>query len=240
MRRDSIHVDSGNTLMIAHRGLSGLERENTNAAFVAAGMRSYYGIETDIHRTADGRFVVFHDDTTSRLTEMDWVVEEHTLAELQSLTLKDLDGRVRSDLTLPTLDEYIRICRKYGKVSVLELKNHMEPEDIQKIIDIIRTEDYLEQTVFISFDLPNMICIRRKLPRQAAQFLTAQLTDDLLDILVNNDLDLDIFHRVLTAEFTARVHEAGHKVNVWTVDTPEDARRMMDMGVDFLTTNILE
>lgn len=240
MRSDSIHIDSGNTLMIAHRGLSGLERENTNAAFVAAGMRSYYGIETDIHRTADGQFVVFHDDTTARLTEMDWVVEERTLAELQSLTLKDMDKRFRSDLTMPTLDEYIRICKKYGKVSVLELKNHMEPEDIQKVIDIIRAEDYLEQTVFISFDLPNMICIRRKLPNQAAQFLTAKITDDLLDILIANDLDLDIYHRALTAEFTARVHEAGHKVNVWTVDDPADARRLIEMGVDYLTSNILE
>ena len=71
---DTIHIDSGNVKMIAHRGLSGLERENTNAAFVAAGMRSYFGIETDIHRTADGQFVVFHDDTTTRLTEVEWVV----------------------------------------------------------------------------------------------------------------------------------------------------------------------
>lgn len=39
--------------VIAHRGLSGIERENTNAAFVAAGNRSYYGIETDVRRTAD-------------------------------------------------------------------------------------------------------------------------------------------------------------------------------------------
>lgn len=240
MRSDSIRIDSGNVLMIAHRGLSGLERENTNAAFVAAGMRSYFGIETDIHRTSDGQFVVFHDDTTARLTEMDWVAEEHTLAELQTLTLKDMDGRPRSDLTLPTLDEYIRICKKYGKVSVLELKNHMEPEDIQKIIGIIRAEDHLEQTIFISFDLPNMLCIRKKLPNQAAQFLTSKITEDLLDILIVNDLDLDIYHRALTPEFTAHVHEAGHKVNVWTVDDPADARRMIEMGVDFITSNILE
>ena len=61
--------------MIAHRGLSGLERENTCAAFIAAGNRSYYGIETDIHITRDGRFIVYHDDNTLRLTGVDSVVQ---------------------------------------------------------------------------------------------------------------------------------------------------------------------
>ena len=53
--------------MIAHRGVCGLERENTCAAFVAAGNRSYYGVETDVHRTADGKFIIIHDDNISRL-----------------------------------------------------------------------------------------------------------------------------------------------------------------------------
>ena len=64
---DTIKVQSGKTLMIAHRGLSGIELENTNTAFIAAGNRSHYGIETDVHKTSDGKFVVFHDDTTGRL-----------------------------------------------------------------------------------------------------------------------------------------------------------------------------
>ena len=66
----TISVNKNEVLMIAHRGLSGLERENTCAAFVAAGNRSYFGIETDIHRTADGEYVVFHDDTTERLAKV--------------------------------------------------------------------------------------------------------------------------------------------------------------------------
>ena len=48
---NTIKVDRKNTLMVAHRGVSGIEKENTCAAFVAAGNRSYYGVETDVHRT---------------------------------------------------------------------------------------------------------------------------------------------------------------------------------------------
>ena len=99
----TVRIEKKHVQMIAHRGLSGLERENTCAAFVAAGNRSYYGIETDIHKTKDGQFVVFHDDTTQRLTDLDWVVEERTLVELRTLRLRDMDGHIRGDLVLPTL-----------------------------------------------------------------------------------------------------------------------------------------
>jgi len=59
---NTIKINRGATKMIAHRGVSGLERENTNLAFVAAGNRSYFGVETDIHVTADQNLIVIHDD----------------------------------------------------------------------------------------------------------------------------------------------------------------------------------
>ena len=61
MLKDTLRLNNPDMKMVAHRGLSGLELENTAAAFVAAGNRSYYGIETDVHRTADGKFVVIHE-----------------------------------------------------------------------------------------------------------------------------------------------------------------------------------
>ena len=64
--------------MIAHRGMSGIETENTSSAFVAAGNRSYYGIECDIHVTADGEFVIIHDDDTGRVAKKDVNIEKST------------------------------------------------------------------------------------------------------------------------------------------------------------------
>ena len=63
---NTIKLEGKKPLMVAHRGCSGLERENTHAAFVAAGNRTYYGIETDVHKTADGKYVAIHDDNTKR------------------------------------------------------------------------------------------------------------------------------------------------------------------------------
>lgn len=64
---DTIKFDSNAVKMIAHRGLSGIERENTCPAFVAAGNGGYFGIEADVHVTKDGKFVIIHDETTERI-----------------------------------------------------------------------------------------------------------------------------------------------------------------------------
>ena len=238
--QDTIHVNLPGVRMVAHRGVSGLERENTCAAFVAAGNRSYFGVETDIHRTADGQYIVFHDDNLVRLLGDERVVEEMRFDELRALRLTDLDGNARGDLLLPTLAEYVNICKKYDKDCVLEVKNHFEPEDIDNVIAIIRGIGWLERTIFISFDLPNMICIRERLPQQRAQYLVSTFGDDLLDILTGHHLDLDIKYSSLSAEQVRACHEAGIKVNVWTVNEAADAERLAGYGVDFITSNILE
>ncbi len=227
--------------MIAHRGQSGLEPENTASAFVAAGNRTHFGVETDVHRTADGQFIIIHDDDTRRVAGDAMIVEDTCFETLRALRLLDKDGRKgRRDLMMPSLAEYIGICRRYEKVAVLELKNHLSPADIDSIIAVIRECGYLEQTIFISFDLPNMICIRERLPEQRAQFLIADFPDWLVDTLEKYRLDLDIYYQAVTPERVRLLHEKGIEVNVWTVDTLEDARRMAEYGVDYITSNIVE
>ncbi len=238
---NTIKINHENVLMVAHRGCSGLELENTHAAFVAAGNRSYYGIETDVHVTLDGKFVCFHDDTTGRIAIDNMVVEETTFDTLRSLLLADKDGKKgRSDLRMPTLQEYIQICKKYEKIAVLELKNTFIREDIVKIIDIIRGEEYLENVTFISFSLENMIILRELLPEQSCQYLTVKFEDGLIETLVKYHLDLDIHYKSLNAENIAALHAHGIRVNCWTVDDPEAAAQLIADGIDYITSNILE
>ena len=89
---DTIRIPRSEVKLVAHRGLSGIETENTCAAFIAAGNRDYYGIETDTHRTADGAYVVIHDDRTGRVAFEDIPVEASTLEQLQAVALKAPDG----------------------------------------------------------------------------------------------------------------------------------------------------
>ncbi len=238
---NTIKIDKKNVKLIAHRGLSGLEKENSNAAFVAACNRSYFGVETDVHRTADGHFVLFHDDDTERICVDSVVVENTTYQTLTRLQLTDIDGNHgRRDLIIPDLADYIKICKKYKKDCVLELKNAFTPEDIKKIVEIFANIGYLEQVIFISFDLPNLQVLRSLLPDQRIQYLLNEYDENTIEILKKNKLDLDIRYSALTPEIIAEVHNAGIEVNCWTVDDPEHAKALIAAGVDYITTNILE
>lgn len=238
---NTIKFEKGNVQVIAHRGLSGLEKENTNSAFVAAGNRSYYGIETDVHKTADGQYILNHDANFKRVAGENLIIAESSKTLVQSVILYDTDGtKDRVDLRPGTLQNYISICKKYEKKCVLELKDPVCEEELWEMVEIIRSFDYLDHVIFISFEYENMLLVRKLLPEQPAQFLDFTLTEELIQKAAADKLDLDIRHQALTEELIQKAHEAGLKVNCWTVNTKEDGERLAAWGIDYITTNILE
>lgn len=237
---DTKKINKGSALMVAHRGLSGIERENTISAFVAAANRSYFGIETDVYRTKDGKYVLFHDGTTGRIGLDNIPITESTYNLLSSVELTDVDGRTRSDLHIALLSEYVRVCKKYGKKCVLEIKGQFEREHIKDVVDIIKDENYVDGVIFISFHICNLIYMRELLPDQPAQLLTGEINDNMLKMLLENKLDIDVIHTTVTEENIKLLHENGIKVNVWTVDDPQKGEQYAAWGVDYITTNILE
>ena len=238
---NTIKFNKGNVKMVAHRGVSGLECENTCAAFVAAGNRSYYGIECDTHMTTDGKFVIIHDRNTQRVSGIFAKVEEGDASVLAGIRLYDMEeGVTRSDLSIPSLKEYAHICHRYEKISVLELKGEINEEACQKIVNELQAENQLEQTVFISFSKDNCLNMRKLLPEATIQFLISEWDDSLLEWLADNRLDLDINHRAVTKELVEQLHAKGLEINCWTVNAPERGEELAAMGVDYITTNILE
>lgn len=222
----------GNTKIIAHRGLSGLFLENTVSAFKAAGKASYYGIESDVHVTKDGKFIIFHDDTTRRLAKINLEIEKTDYKTLRLLPIKFH--------RMPSLSEYIICCKNSNKVAVLELKNPMTKENIEGIIKCISDLDYIDRTIFISFAAQNLIFIREIIGNQPVQYLTEKFDSNILDLLTNNRFDLDIHYTALNREIIDLCHDNGIKVNCWTVNELGDAQRLVEYGVDYLTTNIIE
>lgn len=224
--------ERGNTKIIAHRGLSGLHVENTVSAFKAAGKASYYGIESDVHVTKDGRYIIFHDNTTRRMAGINLNVEKTDYRTLRLLPIKFH--------RMPSLTEYIMCCKNYNKIAVLELKNPMTKENIEGIVKQITELSYIEQTIFISFSAQNLVFVREINKKQPVQFLTEKFNSKTLDLLLSNRFDLDIVYTALDRSIIEICHDNGILVNCWTVNELADAQRLVDYGVDFITTNILE
>ncbi len=233
--------NKGKALMVAHRGVSGLEKENTNAAFVAAGNRTYYGIETDVHLTADNKFILFHDDDTKRVGGVDMSIEGSNYDDIRALNLLPREGRVqRKDIFAPNMEEYFDICKFYDKYAVFELKNHMPEDKVLEIIEMIKSYDYLQNTIFISFDFENLTYVKKALPDQHCQFLCFELDEAKMQELVKWKMGLDVEYHFLTAENVKHLHDLGIDVNCWTVNDPADGQKLIEYGVDYITTNILE
>ncbi len=239
---DTIKLDKKQVRMIAHRGVCGLERENSTAAFLAAANRSYFGIETDVYRTADGHLVLLHDGHTGRVGDKAVDVPNATLAEVETVHLLPIDadqGAPRRDLVVPTLEDYLSICHKYDKVAVLEIKAPFTTEGLQQVVDTVRAYDHLDKTIFISFLWEYLVELRGMLPDQPLQFLTGDGHDKLEDMLALH-IGLDSYFLGLDRELVDTLHAAGLPVNCWTVDIAAEAEALIELGVDFITTDILE
>ena len=240
---NTIKLESkGQTQMIAHRGVCGLEPENTHAAFVAAGNRSFYGIEADVHKTADGKFIIMHDGNTLRMSGDDIEIAKATYETLRSLRLKQKDGkRGRTDLRIPSMEEYLEICKYYGKKAILELKDEFTAEDIEEIIRVGEALGYMEHIVFISFKMKNLLLLRERRPEQTVQYLVDYDIDDaLLQELADRNMGLDMRDERYTEEILRKCQEKGVETNAWTVNDPDMARKLIDWGIDYITSNILE
>ena len=240
MAANTVKFHKGNVQVVAHRGVSGLETENTCAAFIAAGNRTYYGVETDVYRTADGKFILNHDGNLKRIAGEDVCVEQVSFDVLRAAVLYDKDGVKRGDLHPASVDEYIRICKKYGKIAVLELKSNFTDEEIARLCAQIESLGYLDGVTFIAFNIENLIKVRALYPNQSCQFLTGEVSDEIVAKLSELKMDLDVHYHALTKERVDAFHAAGIRINCWTVDNVADAERLADWGVDYITSNILE
>ena len=232
----------GNTRMVAHMGAASLEPENTIAAFIASCNRSYYGIETDVHVTKDKKVVCIHDSNTERVAGVKVMVEESNFDDLRKISLFDHDKvSYRVDLHIPSLAEYINICKKYGKIAVLELKNKMDEEDVYMIYDEIEALGYNDSTIYISFAIENLHAIRRKNSEQTVQYLTvSDINGEVVEQLKNLRYDLNIHCKLITKELIDTCHKNGIAVNTWTVDDIDVAEDFIGLGIDYITSNAIE
>ena len=232
-----------NVKMIAHKGYWLDTKENTVEAFIAAGERSYYGIEADTRITADGEFVMIHDSNTMAATNGDHVVNirETTWEEIKNIRLPGNDGTYDVEYRIPRVEDYIKVCKDYGKVPVLELKDTHTREELESLISKIKSVGYLEETTFISFSWDNCVLLRELLSENTIMFLTEEdFRLELIDQLVEHNIDLDINQNRLWSPHVENLHLSGVKVGVWTCDDPEKTEKLISWGVDFVTTNVLE
>ena len=224
------------TINCAHRGASGHAPENTIAALEKAIALGAGMAEIDIQQTADDRFAVFHDDNLDRTTNGAGPLWEKTLAELQALDAGSWFGPEYAGERVPSLEDVLETTR--GRLPLnIELKLHgHERQLVDLVIRTLHDNNIEDRCLVTCFDHRVAVAVK-----QADSALTVgailgrqQDTDRIFTLPVDV---LSTEKSLVDEDFMAAARRAGKQVHVWTVNEPEEMRRLIDLGVDAVITN---
>ncbi len=232
-------------LVIAHRGYSARYPENTLAAFAAALEIEADAIELDITLTADRQLVVIHDETLDRTTNGSGLVRNHTLSELRQLDAGSwFDSRFSGE-RIPTLIEVLDLVQNRILLNV-EIKPEAyeseHPADAieQQLLCLLR-EKNLEHSVIISSFHHDLL---QDMQSQFVQIARAALYDPIMGPLDPNSIcetlgtvAFNPHHESLTPNQVTSLHESGHFVFPYTVNSPQRMQTLLEWGVDGLFTD---
>ncbi len=241
-------------LLFAHRGGADLWPENTLFAFERAAAMGADVLELDVRLTADGELVVMHDASVDRTTNGKGKVRDMTLAELKQL---DAGYRFTPDdgatypyrgqgIAIPTLAEVFRAFPSH--IINIEIKDYV-PEAVERLVELIEANQAENRVIVSSFDDETMKYFRRLAPHVA----NAAAPGEIRIFYIFSRLRLTRFHRPLsdayqipverdgirldTKTFIDAAHSKNQKVHYWTIDDPEEMRRLLSLGADGVMTD---
>jgi glycerophosphoryl diester phosphodiesterase len=236
----------GKVEIIAHRGASYDAPENTVAAIKLAWTQKADASEFDVFQSKDGKIVVIHDNNTKRVSGVDKLVTEQTLAELRKLDVGTWKDAKFAGEKLPTLEEMLATVPK-GKRVFVEVKSG--PEIVPELDRVLKASKLAqEQTPIISFNAKVVAAVKKARPDLAAYWIvnlqpakgkqppTAEALIATAKDVAADGLDLSAAD-ALDKAFGAKVRAAGLKLYVWTVNDLAVAQRMVEVGVDGITTD---
>ena len=229
--------------VIAHRGGAREVPENTWSAVEHVESLGLTWMETDLHATADDVVVLSHDADLGRIGGRG-TLSELTWDEAAELDAGDGRGLVR-------LDEVLEAHP--GLALNVDLK---EPAVVQPALQVVRAADALDRVRFASFSARRLAMLRRQEPRAT----TSLGGFDIAGLMLLSEAALPLPHtrwgwtrgrvdavqvppmhrgmQVVTRRFVAQAHTAGLEVHVWTIDDPEEMRRLAALNVDAIMTDV--
>jgi glycerophosphoryl diester phosphodiesterase len=216
--------------IIAHRGASKAEKENTLSAFRRAGDMASDAVELDVRRTKDGAMAVHHDDH---------LADGRTIVGLNADELPD---------HVPMLNEALDACD--GMWVNIEIKNWPEDADFDEtdrlaasVARLLEERNEDARWVISAFHRPTVEAMRTLAPTVRTAWLTLGVRDEDIDKVARDlansgHIAIHPWDRFLTRKCVDVCHSQGLQVNVWTVDDPDRMRELIEWGVDGIVTNV--
>lgn len=227
--------------IFAHRGFSGCYPENTMLAFEKMLDTGCVGTEMDVQMTRDGELVIIHDEALERTTNGSGFVWEYTLTELKELYADAGYGGKMPNQRIPTLREYFKFIKPTGMITNIELKTSVnEYKGIEKaVIDMIK-EFGLEEKVWLSsFNHYTILRCKEIRPETQCGLLINCWIKDIGQYAKGLGADTVNAETAFLMEkwVVEDLHRHGIGAQAWTVNRPEQVKKLAENGVDGIITN---
>ncbi|WP_031005686.1 glycerophosphodiester phosphodiesterase [Streptomyces sp. NRRL F-5727] len=234
------YLDHPHPLPFAHRGGTADGLENTAAAFRRAAAAGFRYFETDVHTTADGVLVAFHDATLDRVTDATGLIRDLPWAAVR-------EARVAGKEPLPLFEDLLQEFPEARWNVDLKTESALAP-----LVDLISRTDAWDRVLVGSFTEARVARAQRLAgPRLATSYgvsgvaalrmrslgLPAPLRAGAVAAQVP---ETQGGIRVVDRRFVRAAHARGLQVHVWTVNDPERMDSLLDLGVDGIMTDHLE
>ena len=234
-------LDHPRPLAFAHRGGAAGGLENTMTAFARAVAAGYRYVETDVHATADGTLVAFHDRTLDRVTDR--------TGRIAALPIRDVRAaRIGTDERIPLFDELL------GTWPELRVNIDIKTEAaIGPLVRAVRRHGALDRVCVGSFSGSRLAKVRAALgpglatsmgPRDVARLRLASLTGGRPRFGAGVcAAQVPVRHkalRIVDKRFIVTAHRVGLQVHVWTIDDPAVMSHLLDLGVDGIMTDRID
>ena len=234
---DFAFLDWPGPIPFAHRGGASEVPENTLPAFEHAVRLGYRYVETDVHLTADGVLLAFHDDVLDRVTDRTGVI-----AELSWSTVRE--ARVDGREPIPLLEDLLG--------TFPELLVNIDPKhdaSVDALVATLRRTGAVERVCVGAFSDERVARVRDALPGICTSLgpegtlQLGQAAAGTAEVGVLPDPCAQVPTRfgedeIVTEAFIAEAHRRGIAVHVWTIDDEAEMTRLLDLGVDGLMTDV--
>jgi len=225
----------GKTRVIAHRGYWQQEgsAKNSISSLKNAQKLGVYGSELDVHITSDGVPVVNHDDSIQG-----YDINHTPFRELKQLKLENGER-------LPTLEAYLKQAMKNTKTKlIIEIKYKkdadLEKRTVHAVVDLVNKLNLEQQIEYISFSMNICKELVLETPNTPIAYLAYKdfifSPEELKEIGVSG-LDYNYALLLQKPEWIGEAKSLGLSVNAWTVNDPQIIQKLIDLNVDYITTD---
>jgi len=237
----TIKIDKYFKGMIAHRGLSGIETENTVFSYLAAANHSYDGISCDLLISKDGKLILSAETSLLKFGLLNLDIQSFDYEELIKYSLVDRKTEnLNKFLYIPLFKDFLSICKSYEKKAIINIHEDLNHVVIDKMIREIDDASDLNHCLFISSNKKQIEYMLKSI--SANQIYYKQPNLDLVhyDFCNKHKVNVYLDRRFLEKEYIKKCHLIGLKMMAGVINDKDLAEKIIKLDVDYIFTNILE